>query len=212
MKYREGNMKKALCAMLALLLLTGCSGGLVNMTYKDGQMVNKRLKLAYTPAPTNYEPVSIGEPYGYYADMDMTLYQIGSTDPKEWLTQEYAGSATTVFYADVIALPTLAEMAPEKINVCASENITYGISVVEDAAVVAQVVELFVNGTAVDWPMVDSLACYELKFSSEAYPHLYYNLTYYEYADGIYLYDRNSKRCVELGDILEAWVENQWEA
>ncbi len=208
------NMKKAVCILLAtvsVVALAGCSGSLVNLTYQDGKMINKRLQLAYTPAPTCYEPVSVGAAYGYYGDMDMTLYEIVGTDPKQWLTQEYAGGATTIFYADGITLPTLAEMAPEKIHVCQSENITYGIATVDNPDVVTKLTDLFVNGEAVDWPMVDALEDYELKFVSSAYPHFYYNLTYYEYADGIYLYDRNSKRCVEIGDMLEEWVENHWE-
>ena len=75
-------MKKKLCCVLAALVLTGCSANLVNLEYKEGQLINKRLKLAYNAAPTNYEPVSVGNPYGYYKDMDMTLYEIAGLDPK----------------------------------------------------------------------------------------------------------------------------------
>ncbi|MBQ8642648.1 MAG: membrane lipoprotein lipid attachment site-containing protein [Clostridia bacterium] len=204
-------MKKQICGVLAMLMLTGCSASLVNLDYEEGQLINKRLKLAYNAAPTNYEPVSVGEAYGYYGDIDMTLYEITGLDPKQWLTQEYAGSATTIFYSDDQTLPTLSEMAPVRIHVCTGDSITYGIATVDDTDVVAQLVDLYENGEEVEWPMLDSLDTYELKFVSEAYPHLYYNLTYYEYADGIYLYDRNSKRCVVIGDLLETWVENSWE-
>lgn len=204
-------MKKTLCCVLAALVLTGCSANLVNLEYKEGQLINKRLKLAYNAAPTNYEPVSVGNPYGYYKDMDMTLYEIAGLDPKEWLTQEYAGSATTIFYSDDQILPTLTEMSPNKIHICTGETITYGVASVEDSAVVGQLVDLYMNGEAVEWPMLDSLDTYELKFVSVTHPHLYYNLTYYEYEEGIYIYDRNSKRCVEIGDLLENWIENSWE-
>ncbi len=204
-------MKKTLCCVLAALVLTGCSANLVNLEYKEGQLINKRLKLAYNAAPTNYEPVSVGNPYGYYKDMNMTLYEIAGLDPKEWLTQEYAGSATTIFYSDDQTLPTLTEMSPNKIHICTGETITYGVASVEDSAVVGQLVDLYMNGEAVEWPMLDSLDTYELKFVSVTHPHLYYNLTYYEYEEGIYIYDRNSKRCVEIGDLLENWIENSWE-
>lgn len=205
------NTIQTICCLLATVLLTGCSGSLVNLEYKDGQMINKRLGLAYDPAPTNYEPVSVGEAYGYYSDMDMTLYQIAGLDPKEWLTQAYAGSATTIFHSEDIPLPTLAEMAPTKIHICTGDNITYGVGTVDDSAVVADVVELYTTGEATEWPMLDSLETYELKFVSPTYSHIYYNLTYYEYAEGVYLYDRNSKRCVEIGDMLENWIPNDWE-
>ena len=204
-------MKKQLCCVLAALMLTGCSANLVNLQYKDGQMINKRLKLAYNAAPTNYEPVSVGEAYGYYGDMDMTLYEIAGLDPREWLTQAYAGSATTIFYADGQTLPTLTDMSPNKIHICTGDNITYGVGTVDDSSVVAALVDLYMNGEAVDWPMLDSLDTYELKFVSTTHPHLYYNLAYYEYEEGIYLYDRNGKRCVEIGDLLETWIPNSWE-
>ncbi|MBQ8401417.1 MAG: membrane lipoprotein lipid attachment site-containing protein [Clostridia bacterium] len=204
-------MKKQICGALAVLMLTGCSASLVNLEYKDGQLINKRLKLAYNAAPTNYEPVSVGEAYGYYSDMDMTLYTIAGLDPREWLTQEYAGSATTIFYSDDQTLPALSEMSPNKIHICTGDNITYGVATVDDSSVVAELVDLYENGEAVDWPMLDSLDTYELKFASTTYPHLYYNLTYYEYEEGIYIYDRNSKRCVVIGDLLENWIENDWE-
>lgn len=204
-------MKKLFCCVLALLMLTGCSANLVNFKYENKQLVNKRLKLYYNAAPTNYEPVSVGEAYGYYGDMDMTLYQIAGLDPKEWLTQEYAGSATTIFYSDGITLPTLEEMKPNKIHVCTGDSITYGLGTIDDPDVVDAVVERFVHGTPTEWPMLDSIETYEFKFASPIYTHLYYNLTYYEYAEGIFLYDRNTKRCVELGDMLEDWIENTWE-
>ena len=204
-------MKKQICALLAMLMLTGCSASLVNLKYENGQLINKRLGLAYNAAPTNYEPVSIGEAYGYYGDIDMTLYQISGLSPKQWLTQEYAGSATTIFYSEDQTLPSLQEMEPVKIHVCTGDTITYGLATVDDGAVVTELVELYTNGEAVEWPVLDSLETYELKFASDTWPHLYYNLTYYEYEDGIYLYDRNSKRCVEIGDMLENWIENSWE-
>lgn len=204
-------MKKQICAVLAMLMLTGCSASLVNLKYENGQLINKRLGLAYNAAPTNYEPVAVGEAYGYYGDIDMTLYEIAGLDPKQWLTQAYAGSATTIFYSEDLTLPTLAEMAPTKIHVCTGEEITYGLVTIDDAEAVAKVVDLFMNGEDAEWPMLDSLDTYELKFASETWPNLYFNLTYYEYEDGIYLYDRNSKRCVVIGELLETWIDNQWE-
>ena len=170
-------MKKQICALLAMLMLTGCSASLVNLKYEDGQLINKRLGLAYNAAPTNYEPVAVGEAYGYYGDIDMTLYEIAGLNPKQWLTQAYAGSATTIFYSEDLTLPTLADMAPNKIHVCTGEEITYGLVTVDNADAVAKVVDLFMNGEEAEWPMLDSLDTYELKFASETWPNLYYNLT-----------------------------------
>ena len=198
---------KSISLALAVLLLSGCSGTLVTLKYEDGKRFNKRLGLSYLAAPTNYEPVSVGEAYGYYEKADMTLYEIKGLNPKEWLTQSYAGSATTIFYDDDITLPTLAELNPGKIYITESESVTVSIGTVDDPAVIANVVDLFTNGTYAEWPLIDSYKIYELKFySEENYPHIYYNLTYGEFEEGVFLYDRNTKHCVMIGDALADFI------
>ena len=191
---------------LALLLLSSC-GTLVNLKYEDGKMINKRLGLSYTPAPTNYEPVSVGEAYGYYEKSDMTLYEIKGLDPKEWLTQAYAGSATTIFYADDITLPALSELNPNKIYVTEGDSVTVSIATVDDPEVIADLIDQFENGEYAEWPLAGAYQTYELKFySEENYPHIYYNLTYGEFDEGIFLYDRNTKHSVMIGDALADFV------
>ena len=202
-------MKKIRCILTVLLtaLLLSCSASLVNLTYEDGLMQNKRLRLAYYPAPTNYEPVSVGEPYAYYKKSDMTLYEIKGLDPKEWLTQAYAGSATTIFYAKDISLPTLREMEPSKIIICMSDEITYGLATVTEQELIDSLIATFENGEYEEWPLVDSIQIYELKFySEEKYPHLYYNLIYGEFPEGKFLYDRNTKRSVQIGEALAGYI------
>lgn len=192
---------------LALIILSSCSGTLVNLKYENGQMINKRLKLAYTPAPTNYEPVSVGEAYAYYEKSDMTLYEIKGLDPKDWLTQAYAGSATTIFYSDDSILPTLAELEPNKIYVTEGDSVTISIVTVDDIDVINNVIDIFENGEYAEWPLINAYTTYELKFySEEKYPHIYYNLTYGEFDEGIFLYDRNTKHSVIIGDALADFI------
>lgn len=203
-------MKKSIIGVslgLALLMLSSCGGTLVNLKYEDGRMMNRRLGLSYIPAPTNYEPVSVGEPYGYYEKSDMTLYEIKGLDPKEWLTQAYAGSATTVFYSEDSTLPTLSELEPNKIFVTEGDSVTISIVTVDDINVINNVIDLFENGEYAEWPLIDAYVTYELKFySEEKYPHIYYNLTYGEFEEGIFLYDRNTKHSVMLGDALSDFI------
>ncbi len=198
---------KILSLSLATLLLSSCSGTLMNLKYENGQMINKRLNLAYTPAPTNYEPVSVGEEYAYYEKSDMILYEIAGLDPKEWLTQAYAGSATTIFYADSVTLPTLTELDPTKIFVTEGDSVTVSIVTVTDKTAIDRVVDLFQNGEYTEWPLVGAYQTYELKFySEENYPHIYYNLTYGEFDEGIFLYDRNTKHSVKIDDALAEFI------
>ena len=204
------TMKSIICLLSAAALLTSCSGTLVNLKYEDGQMINKRLGLAYTPAPITYEPVALGEAYAYYEKAKMTLYQIEGVDAEDWLSQAYAGSATTIFYSDDYTLPTLSEIDPDKIYVCSNEEITYSIATVEDKEIINTLIDLFQNGEFAEWPLVDAINTFELKFHSDNnYPFLYYNLTYGEFPEGKFLYDRNTKHSVMIGNLLDEYIKTK---
>lgn len=203
-------MKKIISVLLilsSLLMMSSCSASLVNLKYEDGKMFNKRLKIEYYPAPTNYEPVSVGEAYGYYGKSDMILYEIKGLEPKEWLTQEYAGSATTIFYSTDITLPTLKELKPNKLYICSNEETTFAVATVEDVDLINELIDIYINGEYEEWPLINSIATYELKFYSEdKYPHIYYNLTYGEFEEGKFIYDRNTKRSVRIDEILSDYI------
>lgn len=203
-------MKKIIALLLtaaSLLSFSACSASLVNFKYEDGKLINKGQKLEYYAAPTNYEPVSVGEQFGYYKKTDLILYEIAGLDPKEWLTQEYAGSATTIFYSTDITLPTLSELEPTKVYICTGDTITYALATVEDEAVVSKLVDLFENGEYEEWPLINSIETYELKFYSEdKYPHIYYNLTYGEFEEGKFIYDRTTKRSVRIDEVLADYI------
>lgn len=203
-------MKKIIALLLtaaSLLSFSACSASLVNFKYEDGKLINKGQKLEYYAAPTNYEPVSVGEQFGYYKKTDLILYEIAGLDPKEWLTQEYAGSATTIFYSTDITLPTLSELEPTKVYICTGDTITYALATVENEAVVSKLVDLFENGEYEEWPLINSIETYELKFYSEdKYPHIYYNLTYGEFEEGKFIYDRTTKRSVRIDEVLAEYI------
>lgn len=196
---------KILAGVLASVsVLTSCSGTLVNLTYKDGQFKNDRLDLAYTPAPSNYQPVSVGKAYAYYEEMDMTLYEIIGLDKKDWLTEDLSSGAASIFYSDDVTLPTLEEMNPTEIFVCSNTEVIFALATIEDKEIIDALIDVFVNGEECEWPIIDSIATYDMKFhSEELYPHLYYSLIYGEFSSGKYLYDRNTKRCVNIGTILD---------
>ena len=82
----------------------------------------------------------IGDAYGYYKDMDMTICEIQGQDPTMWLTQENKGTATTVFYSTSLTLPTLAEMEPHTIYVCAGEEVTISVGTITDPTAIDAVV------------------------------------------------------------------------
>jgi len=199
--------KTILISILATLLLISCSASIITLKYEDGHMINKRLGLSYIAAPLNYQPVSVGEAYGYYEKADLTLYEIKGLDPKKWLTEEYTGASTTVFYSEDITLPSLRELQANKILVCLEGEVIYSLATVEEIDLINKVIDVFETGNSVEWPLIDSIHRYELKFYSEDnYPHIYYNLSYGEFPEGKFIYDRSTKRCVEIGDLLKEYI------
>ena len=190
-------------ALLLILLLVSCSGS-VKLEYENGQLINKSKKLAYTPAPLNYEPVAIGEEYAVYGKTQTPLYEIIGLNPKQWLTEPNTGTTTTIFYGDGVALPSLREMDPDEIFVCVNGNLTFAQSTVRDKEVIDELISVFENGEQIDWPLTGAVRIYELKFHSTVnHDCLYYNLTFGEFPEGKFLYDRQTKRCVEIGDLLD---------
>ena len=198
------NLRIAALLLFILILCAACSSKPVELTYENGQLINKRKHLAYSPASINYEPAAIGEEYAVYGKTKTPLYEIVGLDPKVWLTEANTGTTTTVFYGGTDPLPTLREMDPDEIYVCLNGNITYAMSVVKDKAVIGELIDLFENGEQIDWPLTDSVRIYELKFhSTTQWDRIYYNLTFGEFPEGMFLYDRQTKRCVEIGDLLD---------
>ncbi len=204
------KLRTAAAFFLAAFLLTACSGdGLVTLKYENGQFVNIGQGLCYVPAEINYEPTAMGEAYAYYKNGDITLYTIGDNDPALWLTENYAGGATTVFHADSITLPTLTELQAEKIIVCLSADVNVAIMDITDAETIRAVTELFTSGEECEWPLVDGILRYDLKFASSRWPQIYMALIYGEFPEGKFLYERASGRCVEVGDLLDPYFHPQ---
>ena len=189
--------------LFLLLALVSCSGS-VKLEYEEGQLVNKNKKLAYSPAPLNYEPVAIGEEYAVYGKTKTPLYEIIGLDPKEWLTEANTGTTTTIFYGDGVTLPTLREIDPDEIYVCLNGAVTFAQSTIKNKEAIDKLIDVFESGEQIDWPLTGAVRIYELKFhSTENWDRLYYNLTFGEFPEGMFLYDRLTKRCVEIGSLLD---------
>ena len=197
------SLKIPVLLLLLVLALASCSGS-VKLEYAEGKLINESKHLAYSPAPLNYEPVAIGEEYAVYGKTKSPLYEIIGLDPKQWLTEANTGTTTTIFYGDGVTLPTLRELDPDEVYVCLNGAITFAQSTVRDKEAIVAMIDLFETGEQIDWPLTRAVRIYELKFhSTRNWDRLYYNLTFGEFPEGKFLYDRQTKRCVEIGDLLD---------
>jgi hypothetical protein len=206
-------MKKTFLIILtAALLLCSCkeTNNLPEMTYESGTLVAEDGSV-YNAAPAGYEPVSIGEACAYFADTDTTLYQIGTLDSSLWMTEEYFGEATTIFYSSSITLPTLAEMNPDTLYVCeATDTGSISLLTIEDKDFIDMAVEASTaDGEQHIWPPTDTQLDLDLKFYSADYPAFYYNVSVACLSDGYYVYNRNSgKGCIYVGTIFDEYLKS----
>ncbi len=212
-------MRRVLSVLLFVVLLgvslMSCSAKVVKMEFsEDGALVDED-GAVYKYAPVGYEPTEQGEEYGLIEGiMEEKLYRIGDMDPSLWLTTEYSGAATTVYYSETIDLPSLSELDPELCYICEVGEKTYSIYTLGEAEGEEDVIEKIVSAMYDEalepeiWPRADANETYMLKLYSEKWPAIYYNLVYAQCESGGYIYDRASKKCVAVGDILNGYIEN----
>lgn len=210
----------ALVPAMLLLLLVSCSEKIVKMEYNEDGALEARDGSLYKYAPVGYEPTNQGEEYGLIESaLSEKLYRIGEEDPSEWLTTEYTGATTTVYYSADIELPTLSEMEPTLCYICEQDENIYSVYTLgdgnnKDADAEVKIIDDIVNileddsiETAV-WPRGDGAETYNLKMYSENWPAIYYNIVYVREGSSNYIYDRCNKKCVNVGDLLESFFED----
>ena len=211
--------KRILCAALILcaVSLTACKDKVkvdVHLTYDPERdaLVEDNLGLDYRFASISYEPATITVPYADWEDV--ILYTVKGWDPKELLTEEFSGVGGLLYAADK-PLPEFADMNCDEIFVCTSSATTVCLSTINDAEVVAEAVHQLTQGEVVDLPE-DGQETYHLKFHSSDYEGLYYNVLFIMRGDGeegdYFLYDRGTKRCVEVPYALfYGWIYDDTE-
>lgn len=192
-----------LALLLCASLLVSCGDSLASFQYKNGKYAVG--KDVYLPADLIYEPTYVGEAYAFYKRGNITLYRIGDNDPSLWLTEEYVSGMTTVFHAESIILPTLADLDAEKVIVCRSGEITVALFDITDKETIRTLTDLYEQGEEADMPLTDADVEYELKFYSPDWPQIYMNLSCLQYGEDMYLYDNAAHRGVALGDLLDGY-------
>lgn len=211
--------KRILCAVLILcaVSLTACKDKVkvdVHLTYDPERdaLVEDNLGLDYRFASISYEPATITVPYADWEDV--ILYTVKGWDPKELLTEEFSGVGGLLYAADK-PLPEFSDMNCDEIFVCTSSATTVCLSIIDDAEVVTEAVNQLTQGEDVDLPE-DGQETYHLKFHSSDYEGLYYNVLFIMRGDGeegdYFLYDRGTKRCVEVPYALfYGWIYDDTE-
>lgn len=218
-------MKKALSLLLAFALLFLVSCGekkqeSIKAAYNEKSQLVADNGVTYNYANVGYQPTFQGAEAGLIdSPLKEKLYAIGDIDTEKWLTTEYAGFATTVYYAEGIDLPTLSELSPTLCYICEEDETvisqyTLGggdlTDVDEERDIINKIISMVGDESleAEMWPRLSGES-YVLKFYSEDWPAIYYCLEFAREGENGYVYDYLSKKCINIGSILEGYFGNE---
>lgn len=203
----------ALLLVFCMLSFSGCDKKSpkveAHLTYDSTSdvLLDEERGIAYAFASVSYEPAYVGDAY---ADWESTvLYQVKGFSPKQLLTEEWTGVGGLLYNREN-PLPSLEEMNPDEIYVCTSGMATSCILTIDDAKVVSDAVYYLQNGENVPLPE-DGEMTLSMKFLSDDYEGIYYNVLYIERGEGearqVFLYDRGEKKCAEIPyAVFDGWM------
>lgn len=200
--------KRAAALLLLPALAMSLTSCLLQLDNDGGNLIDKKNGITYLPAPITFEPQTLAtEPYAECKSLGIELYEIEGLPSDEWLSEPFDGIGG-VYYSDKITLPTLEEFDADLMYICVEQVITVSIGTVDDKTGIDAIVDSFVSGEPT--AIIQSGNSYKLKFSSDKYPGLYYNLIYIEGDDGEnYIYDRSTQTCVDVGDVLQTYMPRE---
>lgn len=193
----EDMMKRFLLRILplvlgALMLFSACAKP-PEFERENGVYAYEKGGVSYVPAPMYYEAIGFKEGSEIARIKqkgleDILMYPIEGVDPSSMITT----ANCEVFCAVGVTMPTLGEMAPTKINICRTVEITYQLAVIENAAEIAALVEVYENTRGFKKSIeMDAMTVerYDLKFESETVPGIYYCLTYWRFPEDVLIYE-----------------------
>ena len=191
------KIKLLLLVLLLSLILCSCGDSLPQWKLEGEAYIDKKNDTVWYGAPLNFQPVSTGAAAAMLGDTEICV--IPDMDSSRWLAEAFEGIGA-VYYAEGVTLPTLETFEANGVLICSEVNLTFAMAQSQDKALVDQLVDAIVNGEAVEAAKGNS---YHVKFTSAAYPGLYYDLLYIEGEDGCYyLFDRGIGKAVEIGRML----------
>lgn len=209
----------SICAFFLCVALVSCAEKSIELNSLGDGTYEGDNGVVYRYAPVGYEPTEQGKECGLLCGtLEETLYAVGELSTDEWMTTEYNGAATTVYYSADIELPTLSTLEPTLCYICEEDENIYSVytlgspenkKVDEEREVIEKIIDMLCDETVENeiWPRAQTKEVYDLKLYSEDWPAIYYNIEYSREGTSNYVYDRVSKRCVNVGDILEGYFE-----
>ncbi len=195
------------CLIISLLMLSAC-GVTIHEGMGEGDAMDKSSGTVWYHASTCYEAVELEKKLGklVVGEHNLELYKLPDMDPAKWVATE----DKNVLYAEGVTLPTLSDMAPETMIVYLDAATEQKLKTISNADTLSAIIKAYTEGESVLYPAKTPSATYRVRFTSDAYPGLYYVLTYVEYASDYtvddanygkyFLYDRFDQKFIPVGD------------
>lgn len=190
-----------LSLLLAVLMLLSSCGRADHLTYDreaDGY-VRKGDGVVYQKAPLSYRAVKINKDRQLGVieteESETPLYAICGDDLQAYMDTNtwMADENYTVYCVKGTKLPTLAELAPNEVQIVQSSTISYSVGEVKDADQISTLLYCYQSGAAFSYSE-GRFSLYtpkrnDLYFCSDTYEGLYYVLLLYRYEEDIYWTD-----------------------
>lgn len=204
-------MKKIISCLILFAVVfsfVSCSSLVKLVPGENGGYVDEKNDIIYLSAPVCFEPVSLGDEYAYYKSSggtEVVLRTVGEFSPLEWLSESYAGIGS-LYYASDVSLPSLFDFGAYEILICVEGDLTMHIGTVDNRAAVERILSHIASTEPCDMP-ADGVNSYHLKFKSETYTGLYYDILYIITPDAKgWFYDRSTKLAYPAGDAMAGYI------
>ena len=179
-------------------------------TYADGKITSED-GASYIPAPMGFQPANVGKKCGVrdtYFDLFTVVCDDGTVlSSDEWMTEEYAGNATSVYYRDTITLPPYDEIDYDLCTFCDEGDRPVALAEIDDRNFIASLIDAVSHGSQSNGRLDDAVASYTVKFSSSDFPGIVYSIDYLIYDDAAYLYSIGEKKYAEATGIFAPYVD-----
>lgn len=215
------EMKKILALPIILITLMCFVSCTMTLKEEDGKLIDTKNGITYLAAPICFEPSRTeDELYAKSSKSKLELYPVSGQSTSNYISELYGGIGG-LWYSDEITLPTLETFGANRVYICVEGTITTALGQITDENDINFLINAITNGETCQVPT--SGKSYKLKFESDDYPGIYYNLlyilnmtaedivkesgesgVYYNY--GHYVYDRATQTCVDVGEVLEKYL------
>ena len=226
---RKNLLVRAVAGVLLTCVLTSfsaCGKTPVLTPTGDGGYENNKSDMQYYMADDCYEPASYIKDKVVAQNDGVDFFAVEGVGGESWL---YSPDFGLMLYAKDQKLPTLEEMHCDAVHICLEDETTIEIYKEENINLVNAIVEAYLNGTELIYPMKKAAYSFRVKFASSEYPWLRYGVIFLQYAEDYivetknengeivevnygknFLYNRSAGYFVAIGDEMQKYIDDYY--